>query len=41
MGDEKEGILSWIRESGFSFERLAGRYSELEILTESGVSCGG
>ncbi|MCI8269965.1 MAG: AAA family ATPase [Lachnospiraceae bacterium] len=32
MGDEKEGILSWIRESGFSFERLAGRYSELEIL---------
>lgn len=28
----KEGILSWIRESGFSLERLAGQYPELEIL---------
>ena len=33
----KEGILSWIRESGFSLERLAGQYPELEIL--KGVPC--
>ncbi len=28
----KEGILNQIRESGFSLERLAGQYPELEIL---------
>ena len=32
MEHGKEGILSWIRESDFSLERLTERYPELEIL---------
>lgn len=32
MEDQKKGILSWIRESGFSLEQLTQQYPELEIL---------
>lgn len=32
MDSREKGILSWIRESGFSLDRLTERYPELEIL---------